>query len=56
MPEGTQCVECIHFRGLSSCEAFPDKIPEEIFTGLIDHSKPYPNDQGIQYEKRKDVN
>jgi hypothetical protein len=31
------------------CLAFPEGIPEEIITGEVDHSKPYPGDNGILY-------
>lgn len=33
------------------CRAFPDgPIPPAIFTGLHDHSQPYPGDHGIRWE------
>jgi hypothetical protein len=32
------------------CLAFLDGIPDEILDGLVDHKKPYPGDNGIQYE------
>lgn len=51
MPQSEQCLLCAHYRmGTGSCDAFPDGIPEEIFTGLVDHAKPYPGDHGIQFE------
>lgn len=45
-----QCVSCKHFLGLLQCEAFPDRIPQEILTGEHDHSKAYPGDNGIRFE------
>ena len=33
------------------CKAFPDGIPYEITYGDNDHTKPYPGDHGIQFEK-----
>ena len=41
------------------CKAYPKRIPEEIMTGLFDHTKPYPNakhptDNGIRYEPATD--
>ena len=51
---------CKHFIGSKSegveenerviCKAFPDKIPDEIAYGSNPHFKPFPNDQGIQFE------
>jgi hypothetical protein len=33
-----------------TCDAFPEKIPQEIATCKFIHIKPYPGDNGIQYE------
>lgn len=33
------------------CEAFPDGIPMPIWMAENDHTKPYPGDHGIQYER-----
>jgi len=30
--ESTQCLECRHYQGLHRYHAFPDGIPEAIFT------------------------
>lgn len=46
-PDGTELSECI------ACEAFPEGIPREIAYGDNDHTKPFPGDNGIQYEKAK---
>lgn len=34
------------------CTAFPDGIPRDIFGGRIIHDKPYPGDNGIQFENK----
>ena len=48
----TLCNNCKHYKGLFRCEAFKEKIPDEIFNGFNDHSKPLPK-QGnkIVFEK-----
>lgn len=57
-----QCGSCKHFHGLDypdengrfpdkvTCDAFPNGIPQEIYSDKIKHTKPYPGDNGIQYE------
>lgn len=50
MSSSTQCLDCRHYTGLATCDAFPDKIPQEIINGTIDHTKPYPGDGGITFE------
>lgn len=35
------------------CDAFPDGIPEEIFSGEVEHTKPYPGDHGIMFEVKE---
>lgn len=44
-----QCVACRHYQGALVCEAFPDRIPEEILSGDHDHAEPYPGDNGIRF-------
>lgn len=36
-----QCPNCLRYRGLLTCDAFPDGIPEEILTGQHDHTEPF---------------
>ena len=47
------CNKCAHVRddGLH-CDAFEDGIPEEVLRGIHDHHRPFPGDNGIQFEDR----
>lgn len=47
-------MECKRYDGQFVCSAYPDGIPNEIFTGLHDHAKPYKGDNGIQFEPIKE--
>lgn len=50
-----RCLFCKHYYnfGLRMCKAFLE-IPEEIFTGSNDHSKPLPDqDSDIVFEEKK---
>lgn len=47
------CIGCKHRlggRGLYSCAAFPDGIPDDIFFDRVNHLEPYPGDGGLQWE------
>ena len=46
-PDGTEMTET------NNCEAFPEGIPNEIAYGDNDHTKPFPGDNGIQFEEEK---
>lgn len=35
------------------CEAFPEGIPDAIYTEGEDHTKPFDGDSGIQYEPKQ---
>lgn len=45
----SQCIRCKHWQGTVKCTAF-DMIPLRIRTNEHDHRKPYPGDNGIQFE------
>jgi hypothetical protein len=54
MPFSTQCAKCKHARKEGGCDAFPDGIPFIILEGNFNHEKPYPGDNGIQFEPREE--
>ncbi|WP_157610426.1 hypothetical protein [Spirillospora albida] len=39
-------------RWIPYCEAFPERIPDEIYRGGFDHRGPYEGDRGILFELR----
>ena len=55
-----QCMVCVHYRSpldsddddfpAQTCDAFPGRIPDEIWAMQVDHRVPYPGDHGIQWE------
>ena len=49
------CIKCKHFHGWDkwTCRAFPDKIPDKIFTGEHDHRKSFKGDNGIRFEEKE---
>ena len=52
MPQSNQCGTCKHYQGDMRCDAFPypKRIPQKIVSGLFDHRKPYPGDNGVRWE------
>ena len=50
MPQSDQCMTCKHYLGSGQCAAYLERIPQEILTGEVDHSKPYKGDNGITRE------
>lgn len=58
MIKGVKCLDCKHLTETKddftpTCKAFPDGIPHDIFWEKIDHVKPYPGDNGIQFESKE---
>ncbi len=55
IPIPYQCFSCKHYKpnelGMA-CKAFPNGIPAEIADMQFDHRKPFPDDQGIQWEAK----
>lgn len=45
------CHVCIHRRSLRKCNAFPEGIPGTILVGRVDHTKPVPGDNSIQFSR-----
>ena len=49
------CMECKHFKEMRNmkpiCSAFPQGIPEAVWTGTLLHTIPVKGDHGFQYEK-----
>ena len=48
------CSRCVHYDSKNAsfkrCEAFPNGIPQEIFSGENKHIEAYPGDGGIRFE------
>ena len=47
------CNNCVHYHGFLKCDAFPDRIPTELIY-RDEHDTPFPGDNGIRFEPRKD--
>jgi hypothetical protein len=50
------CESCRHRIGHRhlSCDAFPDRIPRDIWNNRHDHRTPFPGDHGIQFAPMSD--
>lgn len=53
----SQCVKCKHKHprtkeGPLTCKAYPNGIPRDLFYNDMDHTKPYPGDNGILFEPK----
>lgn len=51
----TICDACARFRGanaqlVTTCDAYPDGIPDDIILLGYDHRRPYPGDAGLTFE------
>jgi excisionase family DNA binding protein len=48
------CYNCQYFREAKSgtCEAFPDQIPDQIWSGDVKHNKPFHGDRGIRFKRK----
>jgi hypothetical protein len=46
------CMWCKHYHrsGPTACDAFPERIPDEIWYSCNPHTEPFPGDHGIQFE------
>jgi excisionase family DNA binding protein len=51
-PLNLPCVQCKHFLGTETgrCSAFPDRIPEPIWSGKVQHTEAFPGDRGIRFQ------
>lgn len=49
------CAFCVHYNptrdNFRCCEAYPDGIPAAIFEGRNDHTRSFPGDHGIRFER-----
>jgi hypothetical protein len=50
------CMRCMHFnysiKDSNAFATFPEDTPDEIIWGEVDPKKPYPGDNGTQFEAR----
>ena len=45
------CYRCRHLLGSKAgrCSAFPNQIPERIWSGKSRHTEPFPGDRGVRF-------
>lgn len=50
-----QCHACVHLtsKAKGTCRAFPGGIPASILLDRFDHTRPYPGDNGIRFERKR---
>ena len=47
-----QCLACNNLNdNMTTCKAFPKGIPVKILIGHWDHTRPFKNDNGVQFER-----
>ena len=46
------CSDCQYFRGanVGTCDAFPERIPERIWSGEFHHDRAFPGDHGMRFQ------
>lgn len=49
------CLSCANYLHGRTCEAFKDRIPDDIWEGLIDHTAPVAGDNGVMFEDIEDA-
>ncbi len=47
------CKWCIHYTGGRACKAFPEKIPDELWSGENLHYEPVDGDNGFRFKKKR---
>ena len=47
------CSMCARYQGEQRCLAFPDGIPQPLWSGKNLHRDPYPGDGGFQYQPKR---